>query len=194
MSYISRLSKSKSRPGSKQSSRPISAVSRSSKGSKGNKSLGAGSGFSGTTGSSRYVFAENLESFKDDLQKKFTVLKGYEPFEDVPKHLVEGVRELFLTLYKVYSMKPFLEPLEEQIGMQDETLEITFGVAEECNKVVATVSSLDNWLVDNKKINTEYTGDGYCTLYITPEEGQFGDCVVTVYIEDPVGNNSISLS
>ena len=49
------------------------------------------------------------------------------------KYLVEDVRELFLTLYKVYSMKPFLEPLKEQIGMQDETLEIIFGIAEECN-------------------------------------------------------------
>ena len=195
MSYLDRLKKR--RPGSKEGSRPTSAVSRisrGSKGSKGNKSLGGGSGFSGTTGSSRYVFAENLESYKDDFQKKFTVTKGYEPFEDVPKYLVEGVRELFLNLYKVYSMKPFLEPLDEQVGMQDETLEVTFGIAEECKKVIATVSSIDDWLVDNKKINIEYTGDGYCTLYVTPEKGQFGECIMTLYIEDPVGNNTQSFS
>ena len=181
------------RPGSnRKNKRPGSAVSKSSKGSKGGKSVGGGSGFSGTTASSRYVFSEDLDSLQVDMQKKFTVKQGYEPFEDVPLSIVKGVRELFLTLYKVYSMKPFLEPLEEQVGMQDETLEITFGVAEECNKIRATVSSLDDWLVDNKKIKVEFTGDGYCTVYVTPEEGQYGDCIMTVHVQDPVGSNSQS--
>ena len=181
------------RPGSnRKNKRPGSAVSKSSKGSKGGKSVGGGSGFSGTTASSRYVFSEDLDSLQVDMQKKFTVKQGYEPFEDVPRSIVKGVRELFLTLYKVYSMKPFLEPLEEQVGMQDETLEITFGVAEECNKIRATVSSLDDWLVDNKKIKVEFTGDGYCTVYVTPEEGQYGDCIMTVHVQDPVGSNSQS--
>ena len=76
--------------------------------------------------------------------------------------------------------------------MQDETLEITFGVAEECNKIRATVSSLDDWLVDNKKIKVEFTGDGYCTVYVTPKEGQYGDCIMTVHVQDPVGSNSQS--
>ena len=138
------------------------------------------------------MFSEDLDSLQVDMQKKFTVKQGYEPFEDVPLSIVKGVRELFLTLYKVYSMKPFLEPLEEQVGMQDETLEITFGVAEECNKIRATVSSLDDWLVDNKKIKVEFTGDGYCTVYVTPEEGQYGDCIMTVHVQDPVGSNSQS--
>ena len=79
------------------------------------------------------------------------------------------MRELFLNLYKVYSMKPFLEPLDEQVGMQDETLEVTFGIAEECKKVIATVSSIDDWLVDNKKINIGIIGSsiffkGYITF------------------------------
>ena len=95
---------------------------------KAGKSVGGGSGFSGTTASSRYAFSEDLDSLQVDMQKKFTEKQGYEPFEDVPLSIVKGVRELFLTLYKVYSMKPFLEPLEDgQVGMQDETLEMTFG-------------------------------------------------------------------
>ena len=41
--------------------------------------------------------------------------------------------------------------------------------------------------MDNKKIKVEFTGDGYCTIYVTPEEGQYGDCVMTVHVQDPVG-------
>ena len=66
------------RPGSnRKNKRPGSAVSKSSKGSKGGKSVGGGSGFSGTTASSRYVFSEDLDSLQVDMQKKFTVKQGY---------------------------------------------------------------------------------------------------------------------
>ena len=149
------------------------------------------SGFSGTTKSTRYKFCEDLESFKGVLQKRFVVHEGYGDFNDVPKDVVSSQRELFRTLYQVYDAKPFIEPLEEQLGNQDEVMEVTFGISEDCTSVLATVSSLDDWLVDNKTIGIEYD-KGFCTLTVPPQEGQYGDCVMTVQIEDPVGRNQHS--
>ena len=35
-------------------------------------------------------------------------------------------------------------------------LEVTFGIKEDAKSVVATVPSLDDWLVDNKEIGIEF--------------------------------------
>ena len=149
------------------------------------------SGNSGFSKSTRYKFCEDLEAFREVYQKKFKVEDGYGDFDDVSKHIVKSKVILFRTLYKIYSMKPFIEPIGPQTGSQDEVLEITFGITEDAKTVVATVPSLDDWIVDNKEIGIEFE-KGFCTISVTPKEGQYGDCVMTVRVDDPVGTSQHS--